>query len=180
VVVGNRVKKIEASGGWYRVELPDGRRGYLARGSAQDYDSWKATRRATPESIEQTARRLLGRPYLWGANSPKGLDCSGLTKLVFALNGIDLRRNASHQARQGRQVPLDKDLTQLRKGDLVFFGSPPRGGKPERVTHIGIYLGDKLFIHSSERVRISSLDSGSPIRDEYRIKTLLGARRFVE
>ncbi len=83
-------------------------------------------------------------------------------------------------ARQGREVPLGNDLAQLKKGDLVFFGSQARGNKPERVTHIGIYLGGMLFIHSSERVRISSLDPQSPIRDEYRIKTLLGARRLME
>jgi len=44
---------------------------------------------------------------------------------------------------------------------------------------VGLYLGDKLFIHSSERVRISSLDPASPIRDEFRIRTLLYARRVL-
>jgi len=47
------------------------------------------------------------------------------------------------------------------------------------VTHAGIYLGDKLFIHSSQRVRISSLDPQSPIRDEFRIRSLLRARRIL-
>ena len=50
---------------------------------------------------------------------------------------------------------------------------------PERVFHVGIYLGDKLFIHSSEWVHISSLDPNSPIRDENRIRTLLRARRVL-
>jgi len=45
---------------------------------------------------------------------------------------------------------------------------------------VAIYLGDKLFIHSSERVQINSLDPNSPIRDELRIRTLLGARRILE
>ena len=76
-------------------------------------------------------------------------------------------------------MPLDGDLSQLKKGDLLFFGRRPRGGGPEVVFHVGIYLGDKLFIHSSEWVHISSLDHNSPIRDENRIRTLLRARRVL-
>jgi gamma-D-glutamyl-L-lysine dipeptidyl-peptidase len=76
-------------------------------------------------------------------------------------------------------VPLDKDFSQLKKGDLLFFGRRSRRGGPERVVHVGIYLGDKLFIHSSEMVHISSLDPQSPIRDENRIRTLLRARRIL-
>jgi cell wall-associated NlpC family hydrolase len=116
---------------------------------------------------------------LWGGYSPKGFDCSGFTKTVFFLNGIDLQRDSSKQAGQGVAVPLDKDLSQLKKGDLLFFGPRARRGKPERVVHVGLYLGNKLFIHSSERVQISSLDPQSPLRDENRIRTLLHARRIL-
>ena len=94
-------------------------------------------------------------------------------------NGIALQRDSSKQAGQGAPVPLDADLSQLKKGDLLFFGRRPRRGGPERVVHVGIYLGDKLFIHSSEWVHISSLDPNSPIRDENRIQTLLRARRLL-
>ena len=76
-------------------------------------------------------------------------------------------------------MPLDGDLNQIKKGDLLFFGHRARRGKPERVVRVGIYLGNKLFIHSSERVHISSLDPNSPIRDENRIQTLLRARRVL-
>jgi len=179
VVWGCVVKQTGAAGEWFQVELPDGRAGWLPRRAAEDYATWKQSRRATPQSIEHTARQLLGRPYLWGGNSPRGLDCSGFNKFVFFLNGIDLDRNASQQARQGVEVPLDAHLSQLRKGDLVFFGSRARRGRPERITHTGIYLGGKLFIHASARVRISSLDPGSPLRDEARIRTLLRARRVL-
>ena len=179
VVMGGLLKKTGEQGEWFKIELPDHRSGYLPRISAEDYAGWKKSRHATPENIEHAAKQLLGRPYLWGANSPKGLDCSGLNKFVFFLNGIDLDRNASHQARQGVEVPLDADLSQLRKGDLVFFGFRGSWRRPERVTHTGIYLGDKLFIHSSERVHISSLDPASPIRDAQRIRMLLHARRIL-
>jgi cell wall-associated NlpC family hydrolase len=179
VVLGNLLKQTGEEGDWFKVELPDHRAGFLPKPAAENYRTWQSSRQPTPDNIESTARRLLGRPYLWGANSPKGLDCSGLAKLVFYMNGIELKRNSGDQAQQGTEVPLDPNLSQLRKGDLLCFGARARGEKPERVSHVGIYLGDKLFIQSSERVQISSLDPNSPMRDEHRIRSLIHARRIL-
>jgi cell wall-associated NlpC family hydrolase len=176
VVMGN-VLKGTLEGGWWRVELPDGRKGWLPKKAAIDLEAWRASRNPTAENIERTARSLLGRPYIWGGNSPKGLDCSGFTKTVFGWNGIELLRNASHQARQGVAVPTD--LAQLRKGDLLFFGLKAHDGRPERIVHVGIYLGNSLFIHSAESVHISSLDPASPICDVRRMQTLIRARRIL-
>jgi gamma-D-glutamyl-L-lysine dipeptidyl-peptidase len=179
VVLCDLVRKAGEEGDWYKVELPDNRTGFLPKKAAADYATWKQARKPTAENIERTARRFIGRPYFWGCNSPKGFDCSGFVKTVFFLNGIDLLRDSSTQAGQGVAVPLDADLSQLKKGDLLFFGPSARRGKPEKVVHVGIYLGDKLFIHSSEMVHISSLDPESPIRDENRIGSLLRARRIL-
>ena len=179
VVLGGRVKRVSETGDWLKVELPDGRSGYLPKTSVTQYGAWKNSRRATAESIENTGKQFIGRPYLWGANTPRGLDCSGFTKLTFFLNGIELNRNASHQAKQGVPVPLSDDLAHLKKGDLLFFGSEDRDGRRGRISHVGIYLGDKLFIQSSQRVRISSLDPNSPIVDRPRIRSLVSARRVL-
>ena len=179
VVVADLVKDLGRRGEWVQVGLPDGRIGFLPSSSVEDYRQWASRREPTPDNIERTGRRLMGRPYLWGGDSPKGLDCSGFTKLVFFLNGIELHHNAGLQSQQGAAVPLDQDLSQLRKGDLLFFGRPGRGGKPEQIFHVGIYLGKRLFLHSSERVQINSLDPASPIRDERRIRTLLRVRRVI-
>ena len=179
VVLCDRLRKTGEAGDWYRVELPDGRAGYLPKRAAADLDAWKQARRPTAENIERTARSFMGRPYLWGGYSTKGFDCSGFVQQVFYINGIDLVHNAAAQARLGTAVPLDDDLSQLRKGDLLFFGRRSRRGRPERITHVGIYLGDKLFIQSSQRVRVSSLDPDSPVREEYRIRSLLSARRVL-
>jgi len=179
VVVADVVKKLGEDGDWYKVELPDHREGFLAKSAAEEFRDWKGKRRATAENIERTGQMFLGRPYLWGGNSPKGLDCSGFTKLVFYLNGVELSRNASYQSREGVEVPLDAELSKLKKGDLLFFGRAARPNRAGSVHHVGIYLGGKLFIHSSERVQINSLDPASPIRDELRIRTLLAARRIL-
>jgi gamma-D-glutamyl-L-lysine dipeptidyl-peptidase len=179
VVMGGQVKRIGESGDWFMVELADGRAGFLPKKSVMDYAQWQATRRPTAENIERTARSFLGRPYSWGCNSIRGMDCSGLTKFVFFLNGIQLYRNASEQYQQGVEVPLNDDLKNLKKGDLLFFGHRAGRGRPERIDHTGIYLGDKLFIQASELVRISSLDSASPLFDERRSRALLHARRIL-
>jgi cell wall-associated NlpC family hydrolase len=178
-VLADLVRKTGEQGEWYQVELPDKRAGFLPKTAAEDYAAWKIKRRPSPENIERTARVFLGRPYLWGGDSPKGFDCSGFTHMVFFLNGIELSRNSGQQAKQGVDVPLDANLSRLTRADLLFFGAPARGDRPEKVHHVGIYLGDKLFIHSSERVQINSLDPESPIRDEHRIITLLRARRVL-
>jgi len=177
VVLCDLVRKTGEEGGWYKVVLPDARAGFLPKPAAADYVAWKQARRPTAGNIERTARMFIGRPYLWGGNSPKGFDCSGFTKTVFFLNGIALMRDASQQAEQGVAVPVD--FGQLKKGDLLFFGSPARRGTPERIGHVGIYLGDKLFIHSSEMVHISSLDPESSIHDDNWIRTLVRARRIL-
>jgi cell wall-associated NlpC family hydrolase len=180
LVMGNLVKQLGQENGWIHVELPDGRRGFLAKSAAEDYEAWKRSRQPTAEHIERTARLLLGRPYLWGGNSSKAADCSGFCKLVFFLNGIDLNRNASEQALQGEEVAIDQDFSKPRKGDLLFFGWRGRGADSAWVTHVAIYLGDKRFIQSSERVRISSLDPKSPDFDSFHTRSLVFARRILK
>jgi cell wall-associated NlpC family hydrolase len=143
-----------------------------------DFEQWRKTREATPDSIVRTAMSFMGIPYLWGGTSSKGMDCSGFTKTVYQMNGIQLMRNASQQAYQGTDVPLDPDLKNLKRGDLLFFGHEDRrGGK--RISHVGIYLGNKMFIHSSGMVHLSSLDPKSSLLDERRLKGLMRARRYL-
>jgi cell wall-associated NlpC family hydrolase len=93
---------------------------------------------------------------LWGGTSGKGVDCSGFVKLVFYARGIILARDASQQARYGEAVDFT-NRNNLQPGDLLFFGRTA-----QRITHVGIYLGNGDFIHSSGRVHISSIDPSDP------------------
>ena len=78
------------------------------------------------------AKKYLGIPYQWGGTDPKkGLDCSGLTQLVYKQVGVELPRTSKEQAKVGTEVGT---IGQAKPGDLVFFGSP--------VHHVGIYVGD--------------------------------------
>lgn len=84
------------------------------------------------------AKTYLGVPYVWGGTNPRtGLDCSGLTQLVYGHAGVDLPRVSWQQARTGRPV---EGLSNARPGDLLAFNSP--------VDHVAIYLGDNKMIHA--------------------------------
>lgn len=177
LVLGNvLLADTPADKGHRAVRLPDGRKGYVESAAVADYAEWKGSRKPTPEGIEQVARLFMGVPYLWGGTSAKGFDCSGYTKTVFRANGVELQRDADQQSVQGVPVPLEGDLAQLRKGDLLFFG--PRAGVT-RITHVGIYLGDRLFIHCAGKVKLNSFDPASPLYSENLRGRLVNARRLT-
>ena len=72
---------------------------------------------------------------------------------------------------------MKKRISNLRRGDLVFFGFPATEGKPQRITHVGIYIGENHIIHASHLVRINSLLPTDP--DYYENShRLLAARRL--
>jgi len=162
-----------------QLKVHDGFRSIaMGEGSAQSIPQ------EVTESIIAQAEKLVGVPYLWGGMSAKGVDCSGLVRICHIMNGILLPRNASQQVKCGDavEIPLQvrnddegaadgdsmesmkEDMSRrvrnLQRGDLVFFGTPAADGKPMRITHVGIYLGDNKIIHASHRVRINSLIPG--------------------
>ena len=124
--------------------------------------------------IIETAKTFLGVPYLWAGTSIKGVDCSGFSKSVFFLNGYMLLRNASQQYKTGEPVDVSQGLDNLQPADLVFFGREATADKPERISHVAIYLGDGKIIHSSMLVRINSLVEGQP--DYYSRKPIRACR----
>ena len=107
------------------------------------------------EQIISFAQTKLGSPYVWGATGPNTFDCSGFVGYVFqkAAN-VNLPRVSSSQATfKPKIASMD-----MEKGDLVFFETTGKG----RISHVGIYMGNRQFIHASsgrKRVTISSLDS---------------------
>jgi len=179
LVIGAILRSTGTSGDWTNVLLPDGRHGFVRASEVQEYESWKASRAPIAASVEQTARQFMGVPYLWGGMSAKGFDCSGFAKTVFRLNGIELPRDTDQQAQVGTPVPLDAGLTQLRKGDLLFFGTAATADRAERISHVGIYLGNGEFIHESGLVRLSSLLPTSSAYSESLRKRLLQVRRVL-
>lgn len=149
------------SGEYYNVTLPNGKNAYLLKKDATPLKQWILTRKPDSENIIKTAKNFLGFPYLWAGTSIKGLDCSGFSKTTYLLNGIILRRDASQQAKTGTDIDISAGIENLQMGDLIFFGRKATEDRPERVSHVGIYIGEGNFIHSATYVHISNLIEGS-------------------
>ncbi|MBE6244874.1 MAG: NlpC/P60 family protein [Bacteroidales bacterium] len=174
-------------GSWRKVSVADGRTGYVPASDVVDLKAWIDSAVPTEKNIVETAKQFCGFPYVWGGTSIKGVDCSGLSKSAYFLNGYVLRRDASQQCKTGDSVDVSKfvagdytkeALSNLRPGDLVFFGRKAENGRRERVTHVAIYMGDGMIIHSSNIVRINSLIPGE--KDYYAgSRRMLKARRII-
>lgn len=84
--------------------------------------------------------------YLWGGSLGPNYDCSGLIQTAFAAAGIWIPRDAYQQERFCQPVALEPScFSLLRRGDLIFFGSP------QRCSHVGLHLGQGRYLHSSGR-----------------------------
>lgn len=123
----------------------------------------------TGQKAVEYAKEFLGVPYVWGGTDESGFDCSGLVYYVYSKLGIKLNRVAADQAKNGTEV----EFSELAPGDLVFFWNKSRYSE---INHVGIYVGDGLFIHAPQTgdvVKISSLESG------YFAENLVAARRVA-
>lgn len=179
VVAGNRLKWEGAKGAFYRVTYPDGRAGYISKSISMPEKKWRAALKQDAAAILRTAHTLMGVPYLWAGTSSKGMDCSGFVRTVLFMHDIIIPRDASQQAYVGRHVDIDPDFGNLQPGDLIFFGRKATAHRKERVVHVGIYIGNKRFIHSQGDVRISSLDPADELFDEFNLGRLLFASRVI-
>jgi cell wall-associated NlpC family hydrolase len=124
-------------------------------------------------SVEDTLDRALdfiGIRYKRGGSTPEtGFDCSGFVRYVYNETlGLVLPHNAKAISQSGENV----DKNELKPGDLVFFNTMRR-----TFSHVGIYLGDNLFVHaprSGARVRIEDMS------DRYWSRRYNGARRIQQ
>jgi len=112
---------------------------------------------ALPSSIFETALHYLNAPYLWGGKHPFGIDCSGLTQMVFRFHGFNLPRDASQQVEIGMPVEFED----LQEGDLAFFHN-----KNGKIIHVGILNKDGSIIHASGCVRIDKLTKEGIVHSE--------------
>ncbi len=181
ITLGGVLKYISMDTEFYEVIYPDKRKGFLKREEALMYESWLHKLNSSQEKIETIAKSMNGFPYLWGGTSAKGIDCSGFTKMVYLMNGLIIPRDASQQINAGITVDKNLDFSDLQKGDLLFFGKKATSEKKQRVTHVGIWLGnDKMeFIHASGNVHISSMDKSHPLYDEFNKNRYLGSKRYL-
>ncbi len=179
IVAGSIFEFEEAANDFYKVSYPDGREAFIAREESAIYSEWLSDLQASEENLVQTSSKLMGLPYLWGGTSSKGVDCSGFTKTIYFMNGIVIPRDASQQIREGKLIDSSGTFENLAVGDLLFFGRPATDSTSERVVHVGMWIGDNEFIHSSGDVHISSMDENAENFDEFNKARYLRTKRYL-
>jgi len=120
--------------------------------------------------LVKVAKGFMGAPYKYGGESVRGLDCSAFVKKIYDIFDVQLPRSAREQFNVGYKIAKDE----LAVGDLVFFKTKRYVKYP---THVGIYIGDGNFIHSSSArnklgVKVDALSS------DFYSKAFIGATRI--
>lgn len=179
LVAGSILKLDNTLGGFYAVTYPDGRKGFVSKAEAKPYGQWKKDLDISKASLVESAKSMMGAPYLWGGTSTKGVDCSGFTKTIYFMNGRIIPRDASQQIKAGTLVDDQRNFDKLQVGDLLFFGKQATDTTDRRVVHVGMWIGDNQFIHSAGRVHVSSVDSTAENFDSYNLNRYLEARRYL-
>ena len=179
MVAGCILEILEEQTDFYKVQFPDLRQGYISKREALNYNQWLTGLSISEENLVKTSKRLMGVPYLWGGTSFKGVDCSGFTKTVYYLNGIVLPRDASQQVSIGETIDKSGNWSELKSGDLLFFGEKREDGS-ERVVHVAMWIGNGEYIHASDKVRVNSMISTASNYDDYNAKRYLRSKRILK
>lgn len=118
------------------------------------------------DAILETAQSLIGTPYCAQGATPDCFDCSGFVAYCFQAANVYVARTSTDLFASGNKVVLEA----IHPGDLVFFNTFGKG-----VSHVGIYIGDNAFIHSSTShgVMISNMN------DMYWKPRYVGSRRII-
>ncbi len=119
------------------------------------------------EKLVTFAKKMLNIPYKFGGSTIMGLDCSAYVKKVYGLLGVNLPRTAREQFEEGEAIEKEE----LSIGDLVFFRT-----YASFPSHVGIYLGNNLFIHASSRGKKVTIDS---LETPYYLKRFIGGKRLL-
>lgn len=172
---GRTAKVLAVQNDWYKVQFAGGTIGWVHGDFVAEADSDDRDIRdknpvgRTAEGLIATAKDQMGIGYRYGGTSRAGFDCSGFVTFVFAKHGVKLPRTSLAMSGVGEKIARDK----LQPGDLVFFFTT----RANRVSHVGIYIGNNKFIHASSgggSVRIDSLSK------DYYNKRYAGARRVAK
>lgn len=163
---GTSVEVLEVTNSWWVKVRHDGRTGYVSSkyitysstSSTGSTSGTSTTSSQIADRIIAHAQSLIGKvSYDFGTRDPSRLifDCSSFTEYVFEAQDVELKWGTRYQKYAGTAV----SKSNLKKGDLVFFGTSSK----YTINHVGIYMGNGQFIHnspSSDGIQINNLNSG--------------------
>jgi peptidoglycan DL-endopeptidase CwlO len=124
--------------------------GNRSSGSSSPVSSGAGAPSSAARQAVAYAKAQLGKPYIWGAEGPRGFDCSGLTMMAWKSAGVSIPRVSRAQYGIGRHI---SSMSALEPGDLVFFGHP--------IHHVGLYVGNGTMIeapYTGANVRYHSIN----------------------
>lgn len=135
---------------WIKVALVDGSECYIQKG-----DVIVTPQLSHKRELVAFSKQFLGLPYTWGGRSSFGYDCSGFVQMLYSQIGVNFPRDSKEQILDHHLQVIELD--DLTAGDLVFFGK-----SKQRIMHVGMYIGNGEFIHTTARenkpwLRISRL-----------------------
>ena len=105
------------------------------------YDGPKTKKTKTKPNLTKVASMYLNSPYLWGGKTPFGIDCSGLTQMIYRINGYKIPRDASQQSELGETLSF---IEESEPGDLAFFDN-----KEGKIIHVGMLLENNYILHAA-------------------------------
>jgi hypothetical protein len=167
VVLGSWLTRLTEKKDWIEISLPDGVSGWVHKTQTG------AISKLNRKNTISIAKEFLGYPYLWGGKSPKGFDCSGLVQIVFSLMGVRLRRDSWMQHHDA--TPVGEDFTQAQAGDLLFFAE-----SNNKISHVGIALGDSKILHARGYVKINSLNAKDSLFDQNLQNTFVDVKTCID
>ena len=131
------------------------------------YKPKKHSRTGIKHKLETHYNKYKAVPYKYGGTSKKGFDCSGFVQFTYkSIFNIALPRTTEYMLKEGTAVKKNK----LRIGDLVLFRTS------KRYRHVGIFMGDNLFMHVSTKKGVMKSNLNNP----YWLKCYLTSRRVFK
>ena len=124
-----------------------------------DYDGPKHKKTENKSNLIKIASLYLNSPYLWGGKTPFGVDCSGLTQMIYRINGFNIPRDAYQQSEFGGETLSFIDESE--PGDLAFFDD-----KEGKIVHVGMLLENNYILHACGKVRIDRIDQTGIFNNE--------------
>lgn len=156
--------------GWAKITY-NGISGYVSLGYLNVVNGQMPSRSGAISSqgqaVVELAKQYLGTPYRYGGAAPGGFDCSGFVYYIYGRMGVTLNRVAADQMTNGSWV----DKNNLQPGDIVGFSN-----SSGYITHVGIYAGNGMMIHSPQTGDVVKYES--IVNGNYSMRLVCGRRIF--